>query len=137
MKRCGTCKEVLPPSAFNRCAARGDGLQNRCRSCQLEANRLSRQHHPDTYRAKGVRQYQKESQQGRRPSKNVTREQKRAHDAVARALAREQIARPATCSRCGDCRRLHAHHRDYGKPLDVNWLCAPCHAAVHREEAAA
>jgi hypothetical protein len=35
-KRCGTCKEVLPKSAFAKNAAKKDGLQERCKSCRSE-----------------------------------------------------------------------------------------------------
>lgn len=37
------------------------------------------------------------------------------------------------CERCGTTKRVHAHHDDYSKPLDVRWLCATDHAAVHKE----
>ena len=34
------------------------------------------------------------------------------------------------CARCGDP-NSHAHHHDYEKPLDVEWLCAKCHGLEH------
>lgn len=32
--------------------------------------------------------------------------------------------------RCGDL-KVHGHHEDYSKPLDVIWLCAMHHAWLH------
>jgi 5-methylcytosine-specific restriction endonuclease McrA len=33
-KKCGVCKELLPPAAFNRNAGRRDGRDSRCRACR-------------------------------------------------------------------------------------------------------
>lgn len=33
--------------------------------------------------------------------------------------------------------RLEAHHDDYGKPLDIRWLCQRHHALLHVEQATA
>lgn len=38
------------------------------------------------------------------------------------------------CERCG-AGYVHAHHEDYGKPLEVMWLCPFHHSARHRERA--
>jgi hypothetical protein len=40
------------------------------------------------------------------------------------------IAQP--CERCGNP-KVHAHHDDYSKPLDVKWLCRKHHAMRHTE----
>jgi ribosomal protein S27AE len=48
------------------------------------------------------------------------------------ALRRGAIQRPLSCSSCGQGARLHAHHDDYGKPLEVRFLCHACHGLAHR-----
>jgi hypothetical protein len=35
------------------------------------------------------------------------------------------------CTICGTTKHVHAHHKDYSKPLDVTWLCARCHHRLH------
>ena len=37
---------------------------------------------------------------------------------------------------CADCGTdwVEMHHEDYGKPLDVVWLCRGCHLGRHRRE---
>lgn len=39
---------------------------------------------------------------------------------------------PQPCEACGAA-KAQAHHDDYQKPLDVRWLCQPCHRAHHAE----
>jgi hypothetical protein len=52
----------------------------------------------------------------------------RAHNAVNNAIRDGKLAKGSRCSIRG-CKRtdLHAHHKDYSKPLDVTWLCALHH----------
>ncbi len=48
---------------------------------------------------------------------------------VARSLARRTpIRKPEHCEHCAAVsKRLEKHHADYSRPLDVTWLCKPCH----------
>lgn len=56
----------------------------------------------------------------------------RAHYLLRDAVKRGEVAIPKLCSRCGrNPTRLHAHHADYSKPLDVEWLCPTCHYNLH------
>lgn len=63
-----------------------------------------------------------------------------AQNLVEEALEIGILVRPDACERCGgnhvfkDGRSgIQAHHSDYNKPLDVMWLCQPCHHEWHRE----
>jgi transposase-like protein len=40
--------------------------------------------------------------------------------------------KPDACSNCGSDRAIGAHHDDYARPLDVEWLCQRCHGLRHR-----
>lgn len=60
-----------------------------------------------------------------------------AHVAVRNALRAGTLTRPDACVRCGSVTRwLDAHHADYKKPLDVEWLCRTCHRKADKEHAA-
>jgi len=71
-----------------------------------------------------------------------TYKQRRAGKLVDTAILRGKLI-PGACARCGctppprrtrQRRNIQAHHEDYDKPLEVIWLCHPCHVAVHCEE---
>jgi hypothetical protein len=42
-------------------------------------------------------------------------------------LKRHKHLRPQHCSACGVECKPQGHHPDYSKPLEVVWLCRPCH----------
>lgn len=59
-------------------------------------------------------------------------EAQRAWKAVGAAIRAGELRAPARCA-CGRDARVHAHHDDYSRPLDVLWLCAVCHKARHQK----
>jgi hypothetical protein len=54
-----------------------------------------------------------------------------AQQAKNRAIKKGIIKIPERCSNCNKNKKLHAHHPDYSKPLDVVWLCPRCHGMAH------
>ena len=61
-----------------------------------------------------------------------TKEKERAREIYSRAVKSGRLDRPSACSECGDSGKIHGHHEDYSKPLEVRWLCSSCHGLAHR-----
>lgn len=57
-------------------------------------------------------------------------EQAEARSAYNKALRDGTLSR-GECAVCGTTERIHGHHPDYSRPLDVVWLCAKHHAEEH------
>lgn len=48
-------------------------------------------------------------------------------------LKNGNIVKPDNCEICKKPhQRIHAHHDNYKKPLDVKWVCPVCHKEIHR-----
>jgi hypothetical protein len=57
-------------------------------------------------------------------------EKHRARQALQAAVKAGRIVK-GPCARCGSSERVHGHHPDYARPLEVTWLCPPCHRKEH------
>lgn len=54
-----------------------------------------------------------------------------AQQAVRRAVRNGSLV-IQLCADCGTCsEKRQAHHSDYSKPLEVEWLCVSCHRLRH------
>lgn len=135
-KECFKCKTVKPLTDFYKHPAMLDGHVNKCKECNKKDVRKNRNDKIDYYR-----EYDKT--RAKQPNRikmalEVNRqwraEDKRrgqCHSAVARAIRKGEMV-PKNCERCG-AEKTVAHHEDYSKPLDVMWLCQPCHIQRHKE----
>lgn len=54
-----------------------------------------------------------------------------ARTLVGLAIKDGRLVRPSSCAHCGSTGPIQGHHPDYSKPLEVIWLCQPCHALEH------
>jgi hypothetical protein len=66
-------------------------------------------------------------------------EQKERSRRITRlAIEKGRLVRPERCQNCGEIPRPRAdgkaavqcHHPDYSDPMNVEWLCSPCHRKV-------
>ena len=92
----------------------GDRLER-----HLALRRSNRKAESRSARAKRLRRWR-----ARNPEKT------KAHNIVAGALRTGKLVKPKACQRCRQVSRLEGHHRDYSKPLEVEWLCYWCHHGV-------
>ena len=122
MKTCSRCGVAQPPCEFGTRHRSVDGLQAWCRDCLREYQREYARKHRDPVRHREI--------QHRYRSRHAAKVE--AHLCVRTAVQSCQIVVPLWCQRCGCVNTLHAHHHDYSKPLEVEWLCTTCRGLVHR-----
>lgn len=62
----------------------------------------------------------------------MNKEAANARHALYKARLTGRVEKAEACERCGLRQDdLEGHHSDYGRPLDVRWLCPRCHAIEH------
>ena len=142
MKTCFKCSRTLPLVEFYRHPRMGDGHLGKCKACtrrdvrEHRAANIERIREYDRSRATlphrlALRNRVTAAWAARHPERRPT------HARVSKALRAGKLTKPEACQRCGRASRLEGHHHDYSKPLDVEWLCKPCHAQADSERRAA
>ncbi|KKL75825.1 hypothetical protein LCGC14_2051050 [marine sediment metagenome] len=133
MKQCTKCKGKKEPSEFYKDKRCKDGLKCWCKECLHKY----RQSEP----GKEVRQKYRQSGAGRESSRRSNQkrrllhpEKAKANDAVRSMVRAGKITQPFLCERCFKECKPEAHHPDYTKPMEIEWLCRPCHIETHKEK---
>lgn len=144
MKKCFACGQNKPLSEFYKHPGTADGLLGKCKACakayassrtDYERERGKR---PD--RVAAARAYSQTDQgkaalgAGRRRYQQQNPVKRAAHVILGNAVKSGVVVKPSVCSSCGSGGRIHGHHHDYTKPLDVEWLCAKCHRSRHAND---
>lgn len=135
MKRCYVCEEVKPLDEFYAQPTSKDGRASKCKNCHKKAMADNRRDNPavrerDRERAKRpdrIAHSKRNTQRWRQENPDAYR----AQNAVNNALRDGRISKEP-CAICGSTDGVHAHHKDYARPLDVVWLCARCHHRLHK-----
>lgn len=135
-KECFKCKTVKPLSEFYKHPKMADGHVNKCKECNKNDVTSNRNKHIERIRAydraRGkIPERVKANTEINRAWRAEDKRRQLGHIAVARAIRNGSLVR-LPCIRCGEAKSL-AHHEDYDKPLDVMWLCQPCHKQRHKE----
>lgn len=149
MKVCFKCNTEKPYTEFYKHKSMGDGYLNKCKICtkndvnkhredNIEKVRAYDRNRPNkAERAKKSSEYHK-TQKGAAihllSNQNYRLrypERYKARNAVNSAVRDGRLIKPFNCQKCGTDCKLHGHHNDYSKPLDVFWYCAKCHSEFH------
>lgn len=132
MKPCIKCGQIKCLADFYKHKQMGDGHLNKCKECCKEDSINNRWKNIDR-----IREYDRS--RGYRQGTEYIREYKkkypnkyRAHTMVNNAIRDKKLFRQP-CEICGCSKRIHAHHDDYLKPLNVRWLCCAHHKQWHRD----
>jgi hypothetical protein len=135
-KTCFKCQTVKLLDEFYKHNAMADGHLNKCKECNKKdalehrLKNIEKVREYDKHRARlpdRIKLALRVNQEWRVADKRRTQ----CHNAVARAIKKGTL-NPMPCVRCGEIKSV-AHHEDYNKPLDVMWLCQPCHKQRHKE----
>jgi hypothetical protein len=134
VKQCFKCNESKPLDDFYKHPAMGDGRLGKCKECtKLDVSK----HYIDTHderRAYERARFQRPERKAKlieyqRGMRERNPEKYAARNAVCNAI-RDGVMERQPCEVCGDA-KSEAHHTDYSKPLDVQWLCRFHHRKAH------
>jgi hypothetical protein len=155
----GRPKEDNASKPCTGCGAARDSLpKSKCKSCLAGYKRKVRAKDPSKHKAALRRWYESDVEHARelarksyarnrdrrikaavewqRANPKTRRDviKERARHAVADAIKWRRLKKGDTCADCGSHgKKMHAHHEDYMKKLDVVWLCTSCHGRRHRK----
>ena len=134
MKHCNNCNTEKKDCQFHKRKASIDGLAARCKECQKKYDKARAN---NTNRVLARLAYSKTEAgliAGAKAKKKYIESnpvKRRAHNITSNAIRDRKLFKEP-CEVCG-CDEVHAHHKDYAKPLNIAWLCPEHHEQWHKE----
>lgn len=159
MKKCTKCGVYQDLNNFSPHKRAADGHRSACKKCNCEYVKQYYREHREERRAynyarnrlpevrkkraewkktERVRAYDREYQRQRAQKDYVKRSKalwRLNNPEKKKAESQAQWVHKETqpCVWCGHNDRTVRHHPDYNRPLDIMWLCYPCHALWHKK----
>jgi len=152
-KVCFKCNEEKPLTEFYKHKMMADGHLNKCIDCAKNDEHIRRAENIDEIRAYdrnrpnslersrkfGLAEKERLKDPDYREKSNARKKKwaesniirKSAHIITGNAIRDNRLIRKL-CEVCGES-KAEAHHEDYEKPLEVNWLCKKHHMERHKE----
>lgn len=148
MKECFKCKIEKELIEFYKHKQMKDGYLNKCKICTMNDSNENRKANVEYYklydraranlahRVKARKEYAKTeaykiSCKKRNKKWIENNKEKRAAHVILNNRLRDGKIKKENCKLCGS-NKSQAHHKDYSRPLDVQWYCASCHKFKHK-----
>lgn len=150
MKECNKCFDKKPLTEFYKAKGMKDGRLNKCKECTISDVKTYRENNIEKvreydrkrgmlpHRVQARADYQ-QTKAGKKAMSKANRKYRQnnpnkyhAHNMVNNAIRDGKLFKEP-CEVCGCTERIHGHHDDYLKPLNVRWLCAVHHSQWHKE----
>lgn len=135
MKVCRSCQNLKPLSDYYKHSQMFDGHLNKCKECVKKRVSL----YSKTPAGKAVERKRQKTKKRRDWQVKYMRKRRKleplkyeARTAVNNAIRDGRLSK-GVCEVCGSS-NTQAHHEDYTKPLDIIWLCFPCHKKAHQNK---
>jgi hypothetical protein len=130
-KACFKCETTQPIENFYRHPRMADGRLGKCKACTKRDVSENYDKNREHYRAYEVERFKRPARkiqltETQRRMRKQSPEKYAARTAVSNAIRDGRLTR-LPCQLCGATDRVQAHHEDYSKPLDIEWLCFRCH----------
>ena len=148
MKTCFECHQTKPLDDFYKHPRMVDGHLGKCKECAKTDTQLNyrknfayykeynyiRSQTPER-RSRGIQYYKDHpgKVKERRQNYNEKYPERYAVRRIVRDAIQDKRLIKKPCKKCGVIEKVHGHHENYSKPLDVVWLCPAHHSALHRE----
>lgn len=151
MKKCFKCGEEKHFGDFYKHKQMKDGFLNKCKECAKADTKLNREVKAEYYKqydamrfqndpkvkARHIRYQKTERGKQKRSAAKAkwveeNKEKRAAHVLLGHSIRSGRVSKPDKCEICGVGGRIHGHHEDYTKPLDVVWVCPQCHVDIHK-----
>ena len=131
-KKCRCCGEYKNHNDFSKASSNSDGLQRWCKNCHLDYFRTHRVEN-SIYQKRYSESVNGKIAISRKIKKHRERHRDRvyARDTLNNRIKSKKIIKEP-CVVCG-LNDSEAHHDDYGKPIDVIWLCNKHHLEMHHK----
>jgi len=131
VKKCFKCENMLSLDEFYQHPQMADGHLNKCKVCTKEdvsQNYTQRRKQYSEYdRRRGHNSERKRKKQEYKKRYRERHPEKYQAEIIVGNAIRDGKLIKQPCCICGVTESVQAHHNDYSKPLDVEWLCFQCH----------